>query len=288
MILLSLLLLQNGYRKADKTRKPRKTNRMSTTHQISSSLEDSALNLQLFLITANVNGKSDRKGTAQRRILAICGFISKYHIIFVQESQWNDITRNIWKNNVPDNYKYVGNKQAGILFNENKLVYKKVNESKMRKILEEMIRKNILAADFTPLPRMTAVVLKTYGGCFLCVSWHGYHKCKAFKKIEDFENLQSYITELASRLGLPFIIGGDFNLSLNVAKDNLIDSNVKIYGYDPSHDRKGDTIDFFMSSEHILLEDIFTLEWTSLPGGADNKKIFDHVPVHATLQLNFS
>lgn len=261
---------------------------MSTTHQISSSLEDSALNLQLFLITANVNGKSDGKGTAKRRILAICGFISKYHIIFVQEFQWIGITRTIWKNNVPDYYKYVGNKQAGILFNENELVCEKVNESYMRKILEEMIRKNRLAADFTPLPRMTAVELKTWGGCFLCVSWHGHHKYKTSEKIKDFKNLQSYITKLASSLGLPFIIGGDFNLSLNVAENNLIYSNVKIYRYDPSHDRKGDTIDFFVSSEHILLEDIFTIEWTSLPGGADSKKIFDHVPVHATLQLNFS
>ena len=259
---------------------------MSTTHQMSSSLEDSALYFNLFLLTANVHGKSDGKGTAKRRITAICGFFLKYHIIFVQEFQWNDITRNIWKkNNVSDYYKYVGNKQAGILFNKNVLVCEKVNESYMRKILEEMISKKILAADFTPLPRMTAVVLKLNGSCFLCVSWHGYYKCKAYKKVKDFQNLQSYITKLASSLDLPFIIGGDFNLSLNVAENNLIDSNVKIYRYDPSHDRKGDTIDFFLSSEHILLKNIYPIKW---PGSADNNKIFDHVSVQAILIVAIS
>lgn len=75
-----------------------------------------------------------------------------------------------------------------------------------------------------------------------------------YKKIEGFKYLQSYTSKLAISLGLTSIIGGDFNISLDVAENNLSDSNVKIYRYDPSYDCKGNTIDFFMSSKHILLE----------------------------------
>lgn len=98
-------------------------------------------------------------------------------------------------------------------------------ETKIRTILEEMIRKRELPQGFTPLGRIFISEIKTKGvptTHFLCFSWHGSHNSrKKADLLEELKNLLVFMKEIGEQYDLPLITGGDFNLQFEDIPENF-------------------------------------------------------------------
>lgn len=251
----------------------------------------------LSLLLWNVGGPSAGKGTASKRKRAIIGHLeSKQPTIFlVQEFLWRYIENHrTWKGvSITDRYKYIGHKEAGILYDINELDAKNLTtDTKIRNILEEMLEKNELPPGFTPLGRMCISEIKTKGvpmTHFLCVSWHGSHNSrKKADLLEEFKNLLVFVKEIGEQYDLPLIIGGDFNLKFEDIPAKFKTPGISLIAkmYDPLERRRDRLIDFYIVSSTLSLSNIASVDLEKVDNGEDAQKIFDHDPVEATLMAH--
>ena len=244
----------------------------------------------MLLMIANVGGPSDGRGTASRRKKAIAELLQEHqpNVVLFQEVPWKGIGRSsTWKGiEIPEKYEYLGHTEASILFDKNDLIITKQNEREMRSLLDEMLRTTKLPAGFTPLGRMCVVIVETKGvprAKFLCVSWHGFRKKKNEDLLDEFKHMQIFVIALGKKQDLPFIIGGDFNISYKEATKAIMHPLV-IYNYQPLKRREGKMIDFFIGSDSLKLDDVKPIDWESLQDGENNNRILDHDAVVAKLK----
>lgn len=107
----------------------------------------------ISLVLWNVGGQSAGKGSASKRKKVITGLLesTQPYLGLVQEFPWSKIeSHRTWKDlHITDRYKYLGHKEAGILYDIDELeVNNLTKETKIRTILEEMIRKRELPQGF--------------------------------------------------------------------------------------------------------------------------------------------
>ncbi|XP_062605221.1 uncharacterized protein LOC134267008 [Saccostrea cucullata] len=215
---------------------------------------DSAVHPIISLVIVNVGGPSIGPGTADKRKKAIAEFLKEFqpNIVLFQEFSWAGITGSAWRNvTIPEKYEYTGNNQASILFDKNEFIVEFPGHKELQSLLDEMIRKVQLPMGFTPLSRMCMRIIQTKGVPnikFLCVSWHGRRKGKMADLIMELKHLLIFIERFSNNQGLPLIVAGDFNISLEEVA-TLVKSPLVIYKYRPLR-REGDkVIDFFIGSE---------------------------------------
>lgn len=256
--------------------------------------EYDVLSVLMSLLLWNVGGPSDGKGTASKRKRAIIGLLeSKYPtIVLLQEFLWRKIENHrTWKAaDITDRYEYVGHKEAGILYDTKKLeVINLTTDTKIRHILEELLRKEKLSPGFTPLARMCIAEIKSKDVSttdFLCVSWHGSHNSRKKEDlVEEFKNLLVFMKEIGQQYNLPLIIGGDFNLRYEDTPKDLEKprGGLTAYMYDPLERRRSRLIDFYIGSSTLPLAKLTAVDLKKEAIGEDAQKIFDHDPVEATL-----
>lgn len=244
------------------------------------------------IVLWNVGGPSAGTGTASKRKRGITGLLEsiKCYLFLFQEFLWSNIESHLtWKSaHITKRYKYIGHKEAGILYDKNKLeVINLTEETEIRTKLDEMIRKKKLPQGFTPLGRMVISEIKTKAGPkthFLCVSWHGSHNSrKKADLLEEFKNLLVFLKEIEDHYDLPLLIGGDFNLQFKDIPEDP-GSGLIAKKYDPLKRRRGRLIDFYIVSSTLSLSEIAPVDLENVGvKGKDARKIFDHDPVEATL-----
>lgn len=251
----------------------------------------------ISLVVWNVGGPSAGKGTASKRKRVITGLLESKQpsLVLVQEFSWIKIKRhNTWKDaHITDRYEYIRHKEAGILYDKNKLeVINLTEETEIRTKLDEMIRKKKLPQGFTPLGRMVISEIKTKAGPkthFLCVSWHGSHNSrKKADLLEEFKNLLVFMEAIEDHYDLPLLIGGDFNLQYKDIPEKFKNSGSGLiaYMYDPLKRRRSRLIDFYIGSSTLPLSKIAPVDLEKVDKGEDAQKIFDHDPVEATLMTH--
>lgn len=256
--------------------------------------EYDVLPVLMSLLLWNVGGPSAGKGTASKRKRAIIRLLKSKSpsIVLLQEFLWRKIENHrTWKvADITDRYEYVGHKEAGILYDTDELeVNNLTTDTKIRRILEELLRKKKLSPGFTPLARMCIAEIKSKGVSttdFLCVSLHGSHNSRKKEDlVEEFKNLLVFMKEIGQQYNLPLIIGGDFNLRYEDTHKDLEKprSGLTAYMYDPLERRRSRLIDFYIGSSTLPLAKITAVDLKKETIGEDAQKIFDHDPVEATL-----
>ncbi|XP_061174109.1 uncharacterized protein LOC133183175 [Saccostrea echinata] len=249
---------------------------------------DSAVQPIISLVIANVGGPSVGPGTADKRKKGIAEFLKEFqpNIVLLQEFSWSGITGSAWRNvTIPEKYEYTGNNEASILFDKNEFIVEFPGQKELQSLLDEMIRKVQLPIGFTPLSRMCIRIIQTKGVPdmkFLCVSWHGRRKGKMTELIMELKNLLIFIETFSNNKDLPFIIAGDFNISLEEAV-KLVQSPHVIYKYQPLRREGGKIIDFFIGSELLPLDKMSAIDWEKVDSSIDALKIFDHDPIYAQI-----
>lgn len=246
------------------------------------------------LLLSNVMGDNPA-GSADKRKKAIVAMLKqiKPTVVLVQEFPWVGIQENTWKEYDFPEYKYVGNKdvvnkdtRTCILY-QNNVDFNVINEIEIRSFLQEMKKRwtqrhvsHVLAE------RMCVGVVNVPKAHFLCVSWHGQSNSLYEKDRKDnLKNFLECINEIANILKVPFIIGGDFNLSLEKVRDAIpkqLQQIVQICHKKPQPMRTADLIDFFLASNTLIVGEITAIKWEKVDG-ASVENIFTHDPIVATL-----
>lgn len=209
------------------------------------------------IITANIGYRTGRTyvpGDPEKVREAFSELIKEKRptLVFLQESNFKSIKFKKWrKYEIPSEYKNVPGDEAPFLYDSDKLDLSLVNSTMI-----ETIRKVITRGEESKLPlkRMPMVFVKpsTKSTCdwesdILCVSWHGPNN----KSDLENEKVLKWMLELVQKLseekdGLPFVIGGDFNLPIAGVKEVLTSFNeMKVYEFQQTGRRRYRPIDFF-------------------------------------------
>lgn len=255
------------------------------------------------LIIANVSKGNGVKDNQILRKKAIAGMLEsqKPDIVLLQELGWANIRDKInskkryWEGiNIPDNFEHIrykgtSTKEASFVYDKTKLNVKIPNVIEIANYVEEMKKRGKLTDESSEfvIRRMCIGEVKTKGFLgthFLCISWHGRWKIFESRKIRDVQYLIVFMKEISEQTGLPFIIGGDFNITYEkvIKKFENTDDTMHLYEYNPTKRREGKEIDFYIS-KNIALADITAIDWKSVKNGKAAQKIFDHDPVIAHL-----
>lgn len=240
------------------------------------------------LLLSNVNGNNPA-GSADKRKKAIVAMLKqiKPNVVLLQEYPWVGIRDENWKGYDFPEYKYVGNKEASILY-ENNVDFKVVHDIEISNFIKEMkkrwTRRHV--SQFLA-ERMCVGVVYVPKAHFLCVSWHGQHTSLDEEDRKDnLLNFLDCIIEIANLLKVPFIIGGDFNLSLEKVRDAIpkqLQQIVQICYNMPKRLRTADLVDFFIASKTLTVSEIKAIKWEKV----DKKSvenIFTHDSIVATLK----
>lgn len=239
------------------------------------------------LLLSNVMGNNPA-GSADKRKKAIVAMLKqiKPNVVLLQEYPWVGIREENWKGYDFPEYKYVGNKEASFLYESN-VDFKVVHDIEMSNFIKEMkkgwTRRHV--SQFLA-ERMCVGVVNVPKAHFLCVSWHGQNTSlyEEYRK-DNLINVLDCIIEIANLLKVPFIIGGDFNLSLEKVRDAIpiqLQQIVQICYNMPKPLRTAYLVDFFIASKTLTVSEIKAIKW----GKVDRKSvenIFTHDSIVATL-----
>lgn len=260
------------------------------------------------LIIANVSKGSEMEDNKTLRKKAIAGMLESEEpdIVLLQELVWKNIRdkqnskKRYWEGiNIPDKFEHIkykgtSTKEASFVYDKTKLNVKIPNVIEIANCVEEMKKVGKLADKSSEevIRRMCIGEVKTKGSSrkhFLCISWHGRWKITDQRKIRDVQYLIVLIKEISKQMGLPFIIGGDFNITYEqvIEKFENTDNTMHLYEYDAMERRKDRKIDFYIS-KNISLADITAIDWMTVKDGKAAREIFDHDPVIAHLRSSNS
>lgn len=240
----------------------------------------------LIIGIADVGGKP----TAYKRKLAFSRLISSClpHILFLQQFLWpfyySYLPPGPDEVEIPGQYYYVGNKEAGILFDRYVVGFLLYNESWIKKLLKKMKEMEILPIEYKlRIERMCMVYIQ----CkvfpfkrFICVSWHGpYNGMKKTDRIKELANLLIFLSNIGCQQKLPIIIGGNFNISITEAS-KILPNDLIIYEYEPLRRKQGEYKDFYIGSKELPLSNMTAVGWENRNDALD---ILNHDPVFAKL-----
>ena len=146
-------------------------------------------NLKIMIM--NTNGKTVGDNTADKRKQVICDVVKTTGatLFLFQEFMWMGISGSAWegKYRLPSHLEYIGNKEACILFDKNKVTVENVRGK--------------TGIQRSTLERMCIRKVKTKGVPiveFICISWHGRRSKKTVEiLIEEFESMLKYISKLS-------------------------------------------------------------------------------------------
>ncbi|XP_069124609.1 uncharacterized protein [Argopecten irradians] len=209
---------------------------------------------------------------------------NKPDILLVQEFRWKGIKGKTWKDTpLPDRYVYTGNNEASIIYDSERFDLKELAQTKLQRPLDELKRKGKVSQGFTPLPRSTIRLLEQNGSTFLetfkilVVSWHGVHRASDTEKKIQFQYLQVYLKELSEREEAAVLLGGDFNINIDLIR-GFVSEDFSLSEYEPSERRKGKVIDYFIVSPELFFENVKYIKLKNV----QNREL-DHDPVWATV-----
>lgn len=238
------------------------------------------------LLLSNVMGKNPA-GSADSRKKAFVATLKKTepNIVLLQEYGWVGIQDKTWKEYGFPAYKYVGNKDASFLY-ENNVDFKVVHDIEISNFVKEM-GKRWTGRHVSPFlaKRMCVGVVNVPKAHFLCVSWHGQNQSQIEKEKKDsLKNVLEFINEIANLLKVPFIIGGDFNLSIEKVRDEIPKQlqQIQICSDMSQPLRTAKLMDFFIASNTLTVGEITAIKWEK-DDGASVEDIFTHDPIVATL-----
>ena len=231
-------------------------------------------NLKIMIMNTNGKTVGGTKETDKRKQV-ICDVVEKTGatLYLFQEFSWTKIRGSAWKDKyeLPSQLEYIGNKEACILFDKDKVT------------VENMADKTDIKKDV--LERMCIGKVTTKGDPivkFICISWHGRSKKPKTILNEEFESMLDDILKLSGELSLPVLLAGDFNFNLRTKDIETKCSSLSLvlHPYEPVEKRTSENIiDFFISSESLEMSDIKALTLKSLTKVADVLSLFDHNPV---------
>ena len=228
----------------------------------------------LKIMFMNTNGKTvgGTKETEKRKKV-ICDVVKKTGatLYLFQEFSWTTIRGSAWKDKdyeLPSQLEYIGNKEACILFDKDKVT------------VENMADKTDIKKDV--LERMCIGKVTTKGDPivkFICISWHGRSKKPDNILKEEFESMLDDIYKLSRKLSLPVLLAGDFNLITEDIEKKCSLLSLVLHDYKPERRTSGNIIDFFISSKSLKMSDMKALALKSQTEVADVLSLFDHDPV---------
>lgn len=169
---------------------------------------------------ADVGGPS-QKGATSKRKLGLSNLIKQTRpdILLLQQCPWplNPPSTRPGDVEIPVQYKYVGTKEAGILYNNFDVGVRHLKN--LEEYIEELKEMKILPIGYSvPLNRMCIAIIKSivfYPDRFLCVSWHGPHNGMRKPDLKNYlRSFLIFISYIGLRQNLPIIIGGNFNISI--------------------------------------------------------------------------
>lgn len=152
----------------------------------------------------------------------------------------------------PKTIKHIGNDEASIMFDDtnteklfkvDEVRHPTVPSSFIEQIHDELWKnsKYLTGTNFTPFSRMTIryVAIPRLDSrkkrlAFLLVSWHG--KSKISDKHNQFVDTCIFLSTVAKRVSLPFVVAGDFNLDSEEAEKMIVQYylenrfEIKLYG----------------------------------------------------------
>ena len=262
-----------------------------------------------FIMTINMNGKNQGKGTASRRKDLIVSTIkqSSASVIFCQEVPGKFKKEVVEK--CGDYGDAVTDKTSAVMWRKSDFdgdrQFVKGTDSSIIRIVDRL-QKNNSDVDVSEVRTRTAMVELTSrktGASFLAVSWHGPRKVnKASKKTKlevfcDFIRLLRVVCEKEELSS--FIIGGDFNFNTSkVNDDRQTEYGVTILRYELcTRDKKQrgssfvpykDTLIFSVPSDKppmtgdITVSSVAPLE---LENESGENALLDHVPVVGDLEI---
>lgn len=254
----------------------------------------------IMLVIANIGSDNKVPDKIHIRRKAFAGLLKSEEpdIVLVQELKWTDKRDGennwvIWKNiDTPKQYEHVRyneHTEASVVFDKNKFTVKVPQGKEITNFIKKMEDKRKIS-ESPPQERMCIVEIKSKNdpnAHYLFISWHGYYKKRSDEeKKKDLSNLFIFIQEISKQMELPFIIGGDFNLNEEKLRKRFEkpDGNMFLYYYEHlKHKKKVNVIDFYITSEHLLLDAVAPIDWKSVEDGKDATEMFNHDPVIAKL-----
>lgn len=234
-----------------------------------------------MLITSNTGPPFGKSPQADHRKEGIVGLLNKEtpDIVFFQDFPWVDLQTPGKHMSITGDYAYSGWRNTSIVYKRNRFTIESQNEIDME---DEELERYLKELTNNERLHMLKITTTSSLASFLCVSWYGK---KAIASLQ-LDRMLKIVKETARLNRLPFIIAGDFNVSIDIVKTEINLLGMRIYDYEPHSQREGkQNIDFFISSENLSLTDVQSINWGDLPEGVGVKTIFDHDPVRATLSL---
>lgn len=179
------------------------------------------------IMTINMNGKNQGKGTTNNRKELIISTIKRFptSVIFCQELPGNFETEVVAECG-NDSYKFVPEQvragdHAVVMWRETDFKWKEVRRtsSSITKIRDDLRdrRSDLEVSQLSARTAMVKLTSHSTGASFLAVSWHGPAKESLETKQKTFNGLIRFLYEVCKKEKLSsFIIGGDFNLNTSV------------------------------------------------------------------------
>ncbi|KAI8521575.1 hypothetical protein Bbelb_013290 [Branchiostoma belcheri] len=264
---------------------------------------------------ASVNFKGDTRGTGnaalRKLLLGQLQGQTRVSILFVQECPWRDPVKQL---QLSETFCYIGvTNEAGIIWNTELFELKRLDSYKLigdkypnliqhraRVCISEMSIKH----QPTELTASSDIAKEEAPNVsnFIAISWHGPHKCSEEKKQLIFLDLLAFLkTQTVTNDGQKaqaLVIGGDFNLRLDKAWDNID----RYPGLAIPTSYGLETIDYFiftsdliniLHAQHLSLGDDVGSVYTTLDRDRakaeackiPSDQIIDHRPVFAVLDL---
>lgn len=230
----------------------------------------------LKIVIMNTDGRKKRDNIvdkAAKKKQVICDVVktTRATLFLFQEFMWRGISGRAWegKYKLPSHLEYIGNKEACILSDNNKVT--------VTEVPGKTGNQNSI------MGRMCIGKVKTMGVKiveFICISWHGRHMQTVQVQIIELKRMLKYILKLSEKLVLPIVLAGDFNLKIKDIETQLSSLPLVLHKYEPTTRRKSeDIIDFFISSKSLEMSGIKVLTLESETKVAEVLSLFDHDPV---------
>lgn len=237
----------------------------------------------ITIITANIgcSTKRDKSRVFLKRLVQR----EKPSLLFLQESKLQFIARSY---KFPRQYASAIKGEDRFLYDNDKLSLKMIDSGEITTVRDKKFKD---FASYLVTENINMALVNTFKKSrkdpnILCVSWHGPHIQEGLnseKKMKILEVMLRFVKTFSEKYGLPFIIGGDFNLELAGAKKVLKSFNdMKVHDYDAG--RRPNRVDYFISSESLTLIDVHVAPWNY----TEADEIFDHDPIMAKLQVDSS
>lgn len=229
----------------------------------------------IFNASGSNTGEEKVEEISEKRRVVVSKVIfdGSSNIILIQESHIA-LTKICTEEFGDRNYKAIGPKRNGIIYDMDTIMYVEDPTTRLRQIYESKSKSIIRNESAEIFARMCARVLKGTGvnaQPTLFVSWHGPHKKTMDYKRKLYHDLCLVFSHYAFETNIPVIIGGDFNLDLINAKNlevcpptNLVCLNTLEVNDYSKLERRPNKIDFILTSPKITVEDckpinVFTL-----------------------------